>query len=496
MNELLTPNQMAMADNLAIQNGIPGIELMQNAGDVLYDAFCSHFHDAQNILIVCGIGNNGGDGFVLAEQIVKSGIKVSIYIAGEVSQISGDARLAFDQIPSSVLQVENPQWDQYDLIVDGMFGAGLTRDITGPYANVIASINASGAAIMAIDLPSGINGETGQIAGCAVEADLTVTFFRKKPGHILFPGQEHCGKVVVGQIGILENVLENIAPSTFHNSPKLWEDMLPSPKKMGHKHNRGHTLAFSGSIEKSGAIRLAAKAALRMGSGLVTIAATSATLPAHAARSDVLMLTPLDTNLHLADLVGNPKMNIYCIGPGLPPDKDTRELVLAILDHGPTVVLDAGALSAFSNAQQVLHDTINMRVNNTVLTPHEAEFDRIFPSLITASSKIEKARLAARMVDATIILKGPDTIIAEPDGRVAISDNGSPWLATAGSGDVLTGAISGLLAQGMPAFEAACAAVWFHGQASQNVGAGLIASDLDQGLKTALFDYHRLAADL
>lgn len=491
MNELLTPKQMALADHLTIQSGISGIELMQNAGDVLYDAFCQNFQDSGNVLIVCGVGNNGGDGFVLAERISKSGIKVSICIIGDTSHISGDARLALDLLPASIPCVENPAWDQYDLIVDGLFGAGLTRDITGTYAEVVAAINTSPAKVFAIDLPSGINGKTGQISGCAVEANLTATFFRKKPGHLLFPGQAHCGRMLVGQIGILDEVLKEIAPSTFHNRTELWADLFPAPQLMGHKYSRGHTLAISGPIEKSGAIRLAAQAALRIGSGLVTIAAPTGTLHAHAARTDVLMLAPMDTPEQLTYLLKDPRLNSICIGPGLDPDENTRELVLTVLAHDLSVVLDAGALSAFSNAPQILHKTINKRGNNTVLTPHDGEFNRIFPTLKSIKSKLEKAQLAAELIDATVILKGPDTVIACSGGRTAISDNGSPWLATAGSGDVLSGAISGLMAQGMPAFEAACAAVWFHGEASQIIGAGLISSDLDQGLKTALVNYHK-----
>lgn len=468
---------------------------MQNAGDVLYDAFCAHFHDAGNVLIVCGVGNNGGDGFVLAERISKSGIKVSVCIIGDASHISGDARLAFDLLPASVPRVQEPRqqqpnWGQYDLIVDGLFGAGLARDITGAYADAVAAINTSPAKVFAIDLPSGINGETGQVSGCAVEADLTVTFFRKKPGHVLFPGQTHCGQVIVGQIGILENVLDEITPNTFHNSSELWEKLLPAPQLMSHKYSRGHMLAISGPIEKSGAIRLAAHAALRIGSGLVTIAAPADTLSIHAARTDVLMLAPMNTSAQLADLLKDPRLNSICIGPGLDPDENTRELVLAILDHDLSVVLDAGALSAFSDAPKILHKAINTRDSKTVLTPHDGEFNRIFPTLKSTPSKLEKAQLAAEMIGATVILKGPDTVIADGGGQTTISDNGSPWLATAGSGDVLSGMIAGLLAQGMPAFEGACAAVWFHGEASQIIGVGLISSDLDQGIKTALVNYH------
>lgn len=496
MIELLTPKQMALADSMTIQSGISGIELMQNAGDVLYDAFCGHFQDAGNVLIVCGLGNNGGDGFVLAERISKSGCKVSVCIIGDISHIDGDARLALDLLPASVPQIIKPEWDQYDLIVDGLFGAGLARDLTGPYAEAVLAINNSPAKVLAIDLPSGINGETGHISGCAVEANVTATFFRKKPGHILFPGHAHCGHVIVGQIGIADDVLEDIAPNIFYNAPELWSALLPTPQLMGHKYSRGHTLAISGPIEKSGAIRLAANAALRIGSGLVTIAAPTDTLHAHAARTDVLMLAPMDSTEQLKDHLRDPRINSICIGPGLDPDENTRQLVLTILEHSASVVLDAGALSAFTEYAQVLHDAISNRTAPAILTPHDGEFNRIFPALKPTLSKLEKARIAAHMVGATIILKGPDTVIANADresadGRTAISDNGSPWLATAGSGDVLSGMISGLLAQGMPAFEAASAAVWFHSEASQIIGPGLISSDLDQGLKTALVNYHR-----
>lgn len=490
MIELLTPKQMALADHLAIQNGTSGIELMQNAGDVLFKALRQHSTNAKDILIVCGIGNNGGDGFVLAERLFKANIRVSVCIIGEPSQISGDARLAFDAIPAAVTRVQKPKWDTYDLIVDGLFGAGLARDITGDYAKAVLAMNAAPAKILAIDLPSGINGETGQISGCAIEADLTVTFFRQKPGHILLPGKAHCGDVILGQIGITDNVLDTIAPSIFHNEPQLWSDLLPSPQQSGHKYSRGHTLSISGPIEKSGAIRLAANAALRIGSGLVTIAAPTDTLHVHAARTDALMLASMDNAEQLAGLLDDPRLNSICIGPGLAPDENTRNLVLAILSHDLSVVLDAGALSAFTDLPQTLHQAIRKRTNNTVLTPHDGEFNRIFPTLKSAKCKLQRTQLGAEFVDATVILKGPDTVIADGVRKTTISDNGSPWLATAGSGDVLTGAIAGLLAQGMPAFEAACAAVWFHGEASQIVGAGLISSDLDQGLKTALVNYH------
>lgn len=491
MIELLTPKQMNEADHLTIEGGVPGIQLIQSAGDVLLMAVHSHFANAHDVLIVSGIGNNGGDGFVLAERLANSGRNVSVTILGDASDISGDAKLAYDAMPDTIKYDDHPNYDNYDLIVDAIFGAGLCREIKGIYAEAVSQINTSPTKVLSVDLPSGINGATGHILGCAVQADVTATFFRKKPGHILCPGRFYCGEIALGQIGIQNAVLDEIAPACYLNAPHLWLDNYPFPDPLGHKYDKGHALAISAGLEKSGAARLMAKASLRIGAGLVTIACPQDTLSAHAARTDAIMLSPMDG---LNDLLSDARINSICLGPGLDPDVHTRQLVEDVLKLDKSIVLDAGALTAFSNKPDDLFSAIGSRAAPTILTPHDGEFARLFPEIDKSIGKIDQAKVAANLAGATIILKGPDTVIAEPNGRIAVSNNAPAWLATAGSGDVLCGMISGLLAQGMPEFEAACAAVWFHGEAGNISGPGLISSELELALKIAIQNFYKTFA--
>ncbi len=495
MHELLTPDQMSKADALTINGGIPGIELMRRAGEILFAATEKHFPKAQRILIVAGLGNNGGDGFVLANLLLKKHCKVSVSIIGDQSKISGDAKLAFDQMSKETELVRHADFNEYDLIVDAIFGAGLTRDIEGRHAEIIEAINAAKTPVLAVDLPSGVNGQSGVISGCAIKADVTATFFRFKPGHFLYPGRQLCGEIFLGQIGIKEDVLTEIAPRSFLNIPALWQDQYPFLTETGHKYSRGHTLAISGGLDKSGAARLMAKAALRIGAGLVTIACPFETLPAHAAHSDAIMLTQLDCAQDLERILGDERINAISVGPGLDPDNTTRDLVKLILKSRRSVVLDAGALTAFTQKPEELFDAIKTRSAPTILTPHDGEFARLFPDLASENDKLAKTISAAERADATIVLKGPDSVIASANGNASISNNAPPWLATAGSGDVLCGMIAGLLAQGMAEFEAACAGVWFHGEAGKVAGPGLISSDLEQALRKVIQNIYQNGFD-
>lgn len=483
MHELLTPDQMSKADALTIKSGISGIKLMHNAGEVLLAAVQNHFPKATKILVVAGIGNNGGDGFVLANLLLREKCKVTVTIIGDTEKIAGDARLAYDEMSKGITIETNPNFDDYDLIVDAIFGAGLTREITGIYAETVLSINAASAQVLAVDLPSGINGRTGQVSGCAIKADVTATFFRYKPGHLLYPGRDHCGDLFLGQIGITNEVLDQLSPLIYQNAPQLWKDQYPFIKANGHKYTRGHALAISGGLDKSGAARLMAKSALRMGAGLVTIACPLQTMSAHAARTDAIMLLKMDGTDDLIKILGDKRINAICVGPGLHPNGNTRNLVRAILKTDRSVVLDAGALTAFSNDPDELFELINSRSSATIMTPHDGEFAKLFPDLLTCEDKVQRAKTASQKSGASIVLKGPDTVITDSAGHAAISDNAPPWLATAGSGDVLCGIIAALLAQGMPEFKAACAGVWFHGEAGAKAGPGLISSDLEIALK-------------
>lgn len=483
MYELLTPAQMNVADRMAIDSGVPGIELMEAAGSFLAEVVRDQFKETQRVLIVCGPGNNGGDGFVLARLLREKKRHVDLHVPLGTEGFSGDAKIAFERLHGNVQILKNPDWNSYDLIVDALFGAGLSKDVSGTLADLISNINAATASVLAVDLPSGINGETGAICGTAVRANATATFFRLKPGHLLLPGKSHCGVTRVGQIGIPHKVLDQIEPDTYHNVPGLWLKRFPVHRTSQHKYSRGHTLALSGPISKSGAARLMATAALRMGSGLVTLVAASDVLPVHASRLDSVMFTESNNLEELREILADSRINCIAMGPGLDPDETTREMVREVLISDRNTVLDAGALSAFAQDADILFRAARGRNQGLVFTPHSGEFAKLFGHSIELSSRTEMARKAASKTGAVVVLKGADTVVADSAGRAAITSNAPPWLATAGSGDVLTGMIAALLAQGMPAFEAACAAVWIHGEAANRLGPGLISSDLDQGVK-------------
>lgn len=477
---------MGLADKLTIDAGVPGIDLMEAAGAFLAQVVRRHFGDTHRVLVVCGPGNNGGDGFVLARLLSEAKLSVDLFVPKGTGSIDGDAKIAFGRLPGKVAQIEDPDWSSYDLIIDALFGAGLTKDIEGELGDIILQINNSPADVLAVDLPSGINGETGAICGNAVVSDVTATFFRYKPGHLLHPGKSHCGKTEVGQIGIQVTVLAEIGVNTFHNTPELWDLRLPKHQITQNKYSRGHTLVLSGPITKSGAARLMASAALRLGSGLVTLASASDVLPIHASRLDSVMFAEANDVGDFRHLLEDDRVNCICLGPGMPPDETTRRFVTEALGTDKNAVLDAGALSAFDNHQDMLIKQISSRKRDVVFTPHSGEFARLFPELTGLSSKLEMARQAALATDAVVVLKGPDTVVANSNGQATIASNAPPWLATAGSGDVLTGMIAGLLAQGMQAFDAACAAVWIHGEAANTIGSGMVSSDLDYGLKEAI----------
>ena len=342
------------------------------------------------------------------------------------------------------------------------------------------------APVYAVDLPSGINGTSGAVLGVAVKAAHTITFFRKKPGHLLLPGRLHCGTISVADIGIPAAVLEKIAPKTFENVPALWRGYFPVPKHEGHKYDRGHAVVVSGPSWSTGAARLAARGALRAGAGLVTIASPRDALAVNAAASLAVMVRPVDGAAELAKFLSDRRLNALAIGPGVGVGEATCERVLAALAGERAVVLDADAITSFAADPQRLAKALQARsAQATILTPHEGEFSRYFGALDSKTkvlSKLERARLAAKLAGSVVVLKGADTVVAAPDGRAAISANAPAYLATAGSGDVLTGMATGLLAQGMPAFEAAAAAVWLHGEAAAAFGPGLIAEDLPEQL--------------
>ncbi len=494
MKELLDPGEMAQADGLAIAGGTPGSVLMDRAGAAVADVVARRPLSTR-ITILCGPGNNGGDGFVAARVLAQRGYRVRLGLLGQVERLGGDAAGAAARWRGAVEDPSALDLSDTDLLVDALFGAGLARDLDGAALALVERMAASGTPIIAVDLPSGLDGATGQVRGAAAAAVETVTFFRRKPGHLLLPGRALCGKVRVADIGIPDGVLGQIRPLTSVNGPELWRAAFPVPAALGHKYARGHAVVVSGGRWTTGAARLSARACLRAGAGLVTVAMPEEALPLHAASYAALMAKPVASAADLAALLADRRLCAVVLGPGLGVGEETRALVAAAAGAGRSVVLDADALTSFASDASALAALL-ASAQGAIVTPHEGEFARLFAgaeAVPPTADKLVRARAAARVLGAVVVLKGADTVVAAPDGRASIAENAPPFLATAGAGDVLAGMCGGLLAQGMAPFEAAAAAVWLHGEAASEAGPGLIADDLPEALPQV---YRRLFADL
>ena len=483
--EVLTSAEMGRADRLTIAAGTPGFALMLSAGQAVAGAAMDLVEEGP-ILVVAGPGNNGGDGFVAAAELAARGREVSVILLCERDSLQGDAASAARGWKYPVLPFNPQAIGRPALIIDALFGAGLNRPLEGDPHHMIEAINANGAPVLAVDLPSGINGTTGAVMGVAVRATETVTFFRRKPAHLLLPGRIYCGRVRVADIGIDASVIGEIQPQTFENIPQFWRKALPVPQIDGHKYARGHAIVVSGDIAATGAARMAGRGALRAGAGLVTLASPRNALAVNAAALTAVMVRAIDTVVEFAELLTDKRLNACVIGPGAGLGDRTRGFVLTALSAKRGLVLDADALTSFADAPDRLFEAIKATHDpQVVLTPHEGEFPRLFSDISNKHpqrSKLERVRAAAERSGAIVLLKGPDTVVASPDGRAAIAANAPPWLATAGAGDVLSGMIAGMLAQGVPAFEAACIGVWMHGEAAREAGPGLIAEDLPEVL--------------
>jgi len=482
MFELLTNAEMGEADRRTIAGGTASATLMAAAGAAVAGAVMSRHPPGSRVAVVAGAGNNGGDGFIAARRLRDAGYRAGVHLLGSRESLRGDAAAAAAQWQGPVA-TGRPVLDGVHVIVDALFGAGLDRPVTGDALAAITAMNGAGVPVVAVDLPSGINGSTGAVMGAAVKADRTVTFFRKKPGHLLLPGRDHCGAVEVAQIGIPDTVLEAISPATRENSPALWGSKLPVAAAAGHKYSRGHAVVVSGPRSHTGAARLAAMAALRGGAGLVTMATPGGALDINAAASLAVMVRRIDTVAELEVMLSDERFRAVAVGPGSGVGDHTREFALCALAGRRGVVLDADALTSFPGDRSGGLFAALRSNAGAVLTPHAGEFHRLFGSALetdagASASKLAAARAAAARAGAVVVYKGADTIIAAPCGRAAINANAPPWLATAGTGDVLAGLVTAHLAQGMPPFEAAAAAVWIHGQAAAIAGPGMIAEDL------------------
>jgi NAD(P)H-hydrate epimerase len=479
---VLSVAQMTEADRLTIAGGTPGSVLMQNAGLAVAQAITRRW-SARAVTVLCGPGNNGGDGFVVATELAQSGWPVRVALLGAREKLRGDAAHHAARWRGGIETVTPAVLDGAALVVDALFGSGLGRRLDAPVADLLSLSAQRGLPIVAVDVPSGVLGDTGENLGGAA-AHCTVTFARKKPAHLLLPGRDLCGELVVADIGIPQHVLDSLPIVTWENDPSVWLSDLPKSSASGNKYTRGHALLYGG-YPTTGAARMAARAAARMGAGLTTIAVPEHALPVYAAALTSIMVQPLSEGGDFecgdfARLLSDTRYTAFLIGPGAGVNDATRDKAHALLKTARSVVLDADAISVFKSRLAELAAAIQ---GPCVMTPHEGEFARVFD---LQGDKLTRARNAARQSGAVVVLKGADTVVAAPDGRAVINANAPASLATAGSGDVLGGFILGLLAQGMAAFPAAAAGVWMHGAAAAEFGPGLLAEDLPDLLPAVL----------
>ena len=482
-NWLLTPAAMGRADQAAARSGIDSFGLMEKAGRAVAAAALRLLPGALRFVVLCGPGNNGGDGYVAARALADTGCEVAVFFLDDPARLKGSASLALSlcAIPGEKLECYEPQ--QGDAIIDAIFGAGLDRTVPDIVAAVIAKVGEAGLPVIAVDLPSGLDGRTGRVLGAAFQALHTITFMTRKPGHVLLPGRKLCGSVEVFDIGIPERIIAHEAEGFRVNTPAAWSHLLPSVDLEAHKFRRGHLTVFSGPATATGAARLSATAGLKAGAGVVTIASPVDALQTNASQLTAVMLKAVEDLSALGAYLEDARHNAFVLGPGFGVGQKARDFALALKDR--RLVLDADGITSFREDPRPLFEAFGGGETRLVLTPHEGEFARLFPDIAsdTNASKIDMAHIAAARAHAILVYKGADTVIAGPDGRALVNTNAPSSLATAGSGDVLAGIIGGLLAQGMPAFEAAAAGVWLHGEAGRRAGEGLTAETLADGIR-------------
>ncbi len=513
VSALLRVEEMGRADQMTIAAGTPGTTLMENAGA----AVARHAREALGsagragrALVLCGPGNNGGDGWVAARHLEQAGWQVQVRTLVDRAALRGDAahHAQLWSGDAAVVDADGAiELSDVDVVIDALFGAGLARPLDGVAAALARQVNRAHEMgeikVVAVDTPSGLSGDTGRVLGAeadhigeagtleqglVIAADRSVTFFRAKPGHLLPPGNRLCGRLAVDDIGIPDSVLNEIAPATARNEPELWADRLPWPQHGDHKYGRGY-LVVAGGSQMTGATRIAVRAAMRCGAGMVTLACAPEASRTYNLALENVVIAPVRDTASFFDLVEAPRANAALVGPGGGMIGATRERVLAALRAGKPAVIDADGLSVFEHTRELLFEKLHA---DCLLTPHEGEFARLFddlPEFQADADRLSLSRAAARRSGATVLLKGPETVIAAPDGRAVINCNAPPTLATAGTGDVLSGIAAGLMAQGMGTFEAACAAAWLHGAAARQFGIGLIASDLPELLPKVLHDF-------
>ncbi len=474
-SEILTNVEMAKADRLAIEGGVESFALMLNAGQAVVQEATQAFSHSR-ALILCGPGNNGGDGFVIGRLLREKGWSVRMACMIPADALKGDAARACTEWSGDVEGFDDLLVAPDELVVDAVFGTGLSKALEGPVVGAFERVREAGANVVAVDIPTGVDGDTGAADPHTLQADLTVTFFRKQLGHVLMPGMAWCGMVAVHNIGIPYAVLPRLEIQTNENMPDHWLPHIRPKTFFDNKYTYGHAIVFGGP-RMTGAACLAAHAALRTRVGMCTIVGDEGAADVYRSYLPNLIYEPYagpeDFPAHLQD----ERRNAALIGPGAGRDnpEGLRQAVLGACAAGDdkTIIVDADALNVFEDSREDLYKALR---ENCIITPHEGEFVRIFPDL--KGNKLDRAKEAAKIAGCVVLLKGPDTVIAAPDGRSAVNTNAPPVLATAGSGDVLAGVITGLAAQRLEPFYAACAGAWIHGETGYLYGPGLMASDL------------------
>jgi NAD(P)H-hydrate epimerase len=470
---------MAALDSAAIAGGRPGQWLMENAGRAVARAITARFAP-RPILVLCGPGNNGGDGWVVARLLRRAGWPVKVATLVPRDRLRGDAAWAAAQWAGAVEDLSVASLAGAEIVVDALFGAGLARPLDGVPRAIVEALAAGPRPVIAVDVPSGVDGASGAVLGAAPRVQLTVTFCRLKPGHLLLPGRFLCGNTVLADIGIPDAAVAAHDQGLRANGPGLWRLLLPLRTPESHKYDFGHALVVGGPMATTGAARLAAVAGLRIGAGLVSIACAPDALPTYATQLTAVMTKPAGDAATLRILLEDRRYSAVLLGPGAGVGEATRAMVLTALAAGRRTVLDADALTSFGETRPTLFAALG---SDCVLTPHDGEFARLFDA---TGDRLTRAQAASKTCGAVLVLKGGDTVVAAPDGRAAIMAEAPASLATAGTGDVLAGLIVGLLAQGMPAYEAAAAAVWLHAAAARAAGSGLIAEDLAAHVAAAM----------
>ncbi len=469
---IITPKDMYYFDNKSIELGLSSLELMENAGTAVSD-FIRVNYKPSYVLVICGSGNNGGDGLVVARKLRASKWKVKVLMINDTN-LSKDNMFMLDQWRGDNISKESiSEIYNAEIIVDAIFGAGLNRNLDPFNCELFSAVNQSKAKIISIDLPSGVNGETGKIMNSVIKADTTLSFLRKKIGHLLLPGKEYCGEVYIKDIGTPKSIMENFKFNFWENEPNLWIQEIKPPNFYSHKYSRGYSVINSGCFGSTNAAKLAAESSLRIGSGVVAVCCDRECINSFSTSKSSLIIKETNNIDQFIETISDNRCTAVLVGPGNGINNHTYSCVIEARKLLKSCVIDADAISVFQNDPSSLFDITDY---NCVITPHEGEFEKIFPSL--KGNKVDRVKEAAKSSGAVIVLKGSDTLICSPDGRVVFNSCAPSTLATAGSGDVLAGIILGLLSQGVDPFFGSCAAVWIHSKAAKLFGYGLIADDL------------------